>query len=136
MPLERYHCNVKQTVRPWSIILIVAGLLLPGSILAKPNLENRLQDPLLAQQGTPVTSMPGASEIQAWAPIDTLNVLVQIAEEGIFRLTFTEACYNLRWADNIGLSGSQNQVWAGFDYLTADGQRCSIGSINRLADTL
>lgn len=83
-----------------------------------------------------MTSMPSASAIQDWVAEDNLNVLVEIAEEGVFRLTFTEACYNLRWANSIGLSGSQNKVWAGFDYLTADGQRCSIGTINRLVDTL
>lgn len=79
-----------------------------------------------------MASMPGASAIQDWAAEDNLNLLVEIAEEGVFRLTFTEACYHLRWANNVGLSGSQNKVWAGFDYLTVDGQRCSIGTINRL----
>ncbi len=103
-----------------------------SSSLARPDLKSRFDDAQLSKRGTPVASMPSASAIQDWAAEDNMNLLVEIAEKGIYRLTFTEACYHLRWANNVGLSGSQNKVWAGFDYLTVDGQRCSIGSINRL----
>lgn len=131
---SRYRSGLKPWASRgmWSTILIICGLAVSSTSLARPDLQSRFDDAQLSKKGTPVTSMPGASAIQDWAAEDNLNVLVEIAEEGVFRLTFTEVCYNLRWANNIGLSGSQNKVWAGFDYLTVDGQRCSIGTINRL----
>lgn len=131
-----YQRGKKQPSVVWSITLMIGGLILASVSLANPSLQSRFDDVQLSHAGTPVRSMPSASAIQDWAAEDSLNVLVQIAEEGVFRLTFTEDCYNLRWANNVGLSGSQNKVWAGFDYLTVDGQRCSIGSINRLVDKL
>lgn len=136
MPLTPRTRTKPTTMAAWATTLIIAGLVTASPSLAKPNPQHQFDAAQISQRGTPVASMPSVSDIQAWAAEDSLNVLVQIAEEGIYRLTFTEACHNLRWANNIGLSGSQNKVWAGFDYLTADGQRCSIGSINRLVDTL
>lgn len=137
MPLNLRQSTKRLAPSTWSIYSFIAGLCLSSLSLASPGLGNPLDNHLLAQMGTPVASMPNASGIQDWTAEDSFHMLVQITQAGVaqvdvYRLTFTEACYNLRWASSVGLSGSQDQVWAGFDYLTADGQRCSIGAINRL----
>ena len=142
MPLDLGQHTKQLAPRIWSIFLLITGLCLGDLSLANPGLGNPLDSRLLTQMGTPVASMPNASAIQDWSAEDSFHMLVQIAQASasqvgashidVYRLTFTEACYNLRWASSVGLSGSQDQVWAGFDYLTADGQRCSIGAIDRL----
>ncbi len=85
-----------------------------------------------ASYGTPVTSIPSVSQIESWAALDDYHVVLQVAAHGTYRLTFSESCHNLRWAQSVSISGSQNRAWAGFDYLTADGKQCSIGAIERL----
>ncbi len=98
---------------------------------------NAPQAPPLTQayanvKGTPVTSVPSVSQIESWIAEDNYHVLLQVAAYGTYRLTLPGGCHNLRWAQQLSISGSQNRAWAGFDYLTADGQQCSIGSIERL----
>jgi hypothetical protein len=142
MPLDLRQHTQQLAPRIWSIFWLITGLCLGDLSFANPGLENPLDSRLLAQMGTPVASMPNASAIQDWTAEDSFHMVVQIAQASasqvgtahvdVYRFTFTEACYNLRWASSVGLSGSQDQVWAGFDYLTADGQRCSIGAIDRL----
>ena len=82
--------------------------------------------------GTPVTSVPSVSQIESWLALDNYHIVLQVAAHGTYRLTLPQGCHNLRWAQHVSISGSQNRAWAGFDYLTADGKQCSIGSIERL----
>ncbi len=82
--------------------------------------------------GTPVASVPSVSGIESWLALDNYHVVLQVAAHGTYRLTLPQGCHHLRWAQTLAISGSQNQAWAGFDYLTADGQQCSIGAIERL----
>ena len=46
-----------------------------------------------------------------------------------FLLTFREPCTELDWARAIGLSSSLGTVKAGYDYVSARGQRCYIATI-------
>lgn len=126
-----------QSMRFLQGMLLVGALAGSHAALASPNRTPSFDSTLANELGTPVPSMPNASSILSWMAEDSYHVLIEVAptdtqEHGVYRLTFTEACYNLRWANSVGLSESQNQVWAGFDYLTADDQRCSISAIYRL----
>ncbi len=82
--------------------------------------------------GTPVANVPSVSQIESWLALDNYHVVLEVGRRGTYRLTLPEGCHNLRWAQQVAISGSQNKAWAGFDYLTADGQQCSIGTIERL----
>jgi hypothetical protein len=84
--------------------------------------------------GEPVASIPGASSIEAFRTLDNAHVMVSLADRQQYLMTLNRDCLGLRFARHIGVSTSDNTIWAGFDALTADGQSCAIRTIHRLPD--
>ncbi len=81
--------------------------------------------------GKPVAKISGVEEILDWQALDEHQLLLQVSQSRLYRLTLGSTCY-LPYAQHVGISRSENTIWAGFDYVTADGRQCSIRSIERL----
>ena len=83
-----------------------------------------------------VQHIPLASTISSWATIDTHRLVVSTSPSKNYLVTLRRGCFGLRFAETIALSTSNNTVYAGFDYVAVDGQRCPIASISALEDDL
>ena len=86
----------------------------------------------LPDTGEPVASIPTANSIQDFRALDNAHVMVSLADRQQYLVTLHRECIGLRWASHIGVSTSDNTIWAGFDAVTADGQSCLIQEIHRL----
>ena len=88
----------------------------------------------LLRSGEPVTSIPMADALQHFEPLDNAHVMLSTGGEKHYVLTLSRECFGLRWARHVGVTASDNTIWAGFDALTADGEACSIREIHVLED--
>ncbi len=84
--------------------------------------------------GTPVSKISGASKIDSWEALDARHVVLSFSTEKNFLVTLQRDCHSLPRASNVGVSASNDTIYAGFDYITADGQRCAIQAIDRLPE--
>jgi hypothetical protein len=113
--------------------LLIAGLIATAPAFALPPPAHDLQRLLPA--GEPVASIPTANSIQGFEALDNEHVMVSTAGRQQYLVTLNRQCIGLRWAQHIGVSTSDNTIWAGFDAVTADGENCPIREIHRLPDT-
>ncbi|MEQ9005080.1 MAG: DUF6491 family protein [Pseudomonadales bacterium] len=90
---------------------------------------------VLMEAGEPVTSIPSASAVQAFRAIDDAHVMLTTEGDRQYLLTLNRACVGLRWARHVGVTASDNTIWAGFDALTADGEACPIREIHLIDRT-
>jgi len=114
-----------------------SSLLLIGALVAGPAIALPPAHPdqrFLSTAGEPVDNIPSASSIQDFKPLDNAHVMVSLTSNQQYLMTLNKQCVGLRWARHIGVTTSDNTIWAGFDNLTADGQRCQIREIHRLPD--
>ena len=79
-----------------------------------------------------VANIPYANEINRFEAIDNQHLLVSVDPERTYVLEFKEQCHRLSFARHIGVSMANNTIWAGFDYVTADGSQCTIDSIQKV----
>ncbi len=84
--------------------------------------------------GSPVTSIPLISNISTWQALDERRLVLSLNPMQNYLITLSRSCHTLLKASHVGVSASNNTVYAGFDYITADGERCAIKTINRLSD--
>ena len=87
----------------------------------------------LPSVGEPVFSIPFANEITRFERIDNQHLLVSVDPKRTYLLELKEQCHRLSFARHIGVSMANNTIWAGFDYVTADGSQCTIDSIQRVS---
>jgi hypothetical protein len=87
----------------------------------------------LVRAGQPVTSIPTADGVRDFQPLDEEHVMLSTSSER-YLLTLNRGCFGLRWARHVGVTASDNTIWAGFDALTADGEACPIREIHLLTD--
>ncbi len=85
----------------------------------------------LANLGESVLSISSANRISDWEHIDAQHVVLSLADER-FLLTLKRQCGGLSWAQNIGVTMTNNTIWVGFDAVTTDGLQCPIERINRV----
>ena len=83
--------------------------------------------------GELVRKIPFASSIDSWHAVDDRHVVISMSRSKNYLLTLRRECPALPFASNFGVSASNNTIYAGFDYITADGRKCSIKTINRLS---
>lgn len=86
----------------------------------------------LLRDGEPVISIPAADAIRDFHALDDEHVMLELEAGQHYLLTLNRQCVGLRWARHVGVTASQNTIWAGFDALTADGEACPIRTIHRL----
>ena len=82
--------------------------------------------------GSPVTNIPAANKISDWQPLDQRHVLVSLGSTQRYLLTLRDTCPGLTLARNVGVTMSNNTIWAGFDAITTDAMHCEIKQIERL----
>jgi hypothetical protein len=110
----------------WWIATLAAFVMSPATALppAQP-------DPSVLQQlGEPVASIPTADAVRDFELLDEAHVMLSTGAEERYLLTLDRDCFGLRWARHVGVTASDNTIWAGFDALTADGEACSIREIH------
>jgi len=84
--------------------------------------------------GVAVTEIDLVDGFSSWEALDNRRLVVSLSPEENYLLTLSHDCYSLPFASRLGVSASQNRVYAGFDYVTADGERCIINTISQLSD--
>ena len=70
--------------------------------------------------------------IDSWEALDARHVVLSFSAKKNFLVTLSRDCPSLPRATNVAVSASNDTIYAGFDYITADGQRCAIQAIDRL----
>jgi hypothetical protein len=105
----------------------VLGCLVAASAASLPPAQGTAE---LMRAGERVNSIPTAAGIAAFEPLDDEHVMLSLADNQHYLLTLNRECFGLRWARHVGVTVSDNAIWAGFDALTADGAACSIREIH------
>ena len=103
-------------------LLILALLIFPSAELMA----------MKSSPGLPVTKIHRVSDIASWRVIDRNHLVVSISANRNYLLTLRGVCHGLNHSRSLGISSSNNTAYAGFDYITADGQRCAIEAISKL----
>ncbi|NKB99211.1 MAG: hypothetical protein GKR90_12060 [Pseudomonadales bacterium] len=83
--------------------------------------------------GIPVKKILHASQIDTWLVLDNSRLIVSRPAAKNYLVTLRRECHELGFAHSVGLSSSNNTVYAGFDYVTVGAQRCAIQSINQIS---
>jgi hypothetical protein len=78
----------------------------------------------------PVRSIESAHQIKDWEHLDDRHVVLHLGPQDQYLVTLKSRCLGLNWARNVGVTMSNNTIWAGFDAITADGNHCKIERIN------
>lgn len=73
-----------------------------------------------------------ADQIDRWTIIDDHRMVFSVGRKANYLVTFGSPCHGLRFAFNVGVSSSNNTVYAGFDRVIADGMSCRIETISRV----
>lgn len=89
----------------------------------------------VTRHGVEVDRIFVAEEIRSWRAVDAQHVQLNIGPHERYLVAFGQACHSLPFAERIGVSSSNDFVYAGFDYITAGSQRCKIKSIVTLAES-
>lgn len=87
---------------------------------------------MTTQTGAPVKKIPFANQIHDWQALGKRQLLVSTSPSKNYLVTLSRDCHSLNFAQQVGFSASNNTVYAGFDYVTARGQRCRIQSISKV----
>jgi len=103
-----------------AIAFAIAPLLLAANAAALPD------------SGVRVNSISAVSSGSTWEVLDYQHVVVTLDTQQRYLLTLNHMCPKLAVAAKLGISTSGDAVYAGFDYITADGERCLIKGISRL----
>lgn len=87
--------------------------------------------PVMAFQdvGEPVNKISFADRIDGWRVIDDRTIVLRKGASRSYVVHLKTDCRLLKYARNVGVSSSNNTVYANFDYVTADNLRCSIDAI-------
>jgi len=117
------------------LLLIGALAAAPAFALPPPDLSPGAPPGSTIDAGQPVSSIPMANRIEDFQALDDAHVMVSLADRQQYLMTLNRECVGLRFAQHVGVSTSDNTIWAGFDALTADGHSCPIRQIHRLPDT-
>ena len=111
---------------------------LPNLISAKVFIVGCLLSPgmgfAMTPPGSPVTSIEAVTNISTWQALDQRRLLLSLGQQKNYLVTLAGICHALPFATRLGVSASNNTVYAGFDYITADGERCAIKAINKLSN--
>jgi len=72
------------------------------------------------------------TQLHSWQPLDSQNLVLSLGSARRYLLTLTAGCLRLPYANHLAISTSGRRIYAGFDYVTAGRQKCTIDSIHRL----
>ena len=84
--------------------------------------------------GSAVDKIDLVAGLNTWEVLDERRLVLSLGDTQNYLVTLSRNCHTLPFATHLGVSASNNTVYAGFDYITADGERCAINTINELSD--
>jgi|GEM_PF-1675939 len=79
-----------------------------------------------------VDSIRNIDSISNWRTLDTQRLTLRINKAQNYLLTLSQPCAQLSGARLVGVSMTNREIWADFDYIAADGWECRIDTIERL----
>jgi len=87
----------------------------------------------IAPIGSAVDKIDLMGGLSTWEALDEKHLVLSLESKQNYLVTLSKSCHALPFATHLGVSASNNTVYAGFDYITADGERCAINTINELS---
>lgn len=113
---------------------VFASLILGGSVFTTLGAAAAQQQPdfLAAFHGTEVESIKNIERISDWKTLDTKHLTLTVNNAQSYLLTLDDQCMHLRGARLVGVSMTNQEIWADFDHIAADGWECRIDTITRL----
>ncbi len=114
-----------------SLMFASLAYALPSAALPPADNSSELLN-IGANLGETVLSISKANRISDWEQIDAQHVVLSLSPDERYLLTLKRQCGGLSWAQNIGVTMSNNTIWAEFDAVTTDGLQCPIERINRV----
>ncbi len=136
--------DLKTTIRRvLAASLIATGGVVPTTVvtaaaplapLQPPQIEqsNDLLNYSMRQAGAEVSSIKNIESISDWQTLDTKHLILKINNAQRYLLTLDDPCMHLRGARLVGVSMTNQEIWADFDHVAADGWECRIDTITRL----
>ena len=106
------------------IALIVAASALAFPVLAMPD--------HVSQIGERIKQIRFANQIDSWRALDNRHLVLEQGPMRTYLIRLKSTCFQLKYARHVGITSSNNTIYAGFDYVTADGEQCPIESIDRV----
>ena len=128
----------------WALLaLLVALTLILGTANAQAGAPQSVDSRALAPQvgvmpdqfrlsGVEVESIRGVETISDWQTLDTRHLTLRINHAHQYLFKLADHCAQLRGARMVGVSMTNQEIWADFDYVAADGWECRIERITRL----
>ena len=107
-----------------------AGVALFASLTANAAKPSQLLGQVAG--GTEVESIRGIEKLTHWNTLDTQNLTLRVNHAEHYLLTLENPCEHLRGAQLVGVSMTNQEIWADFDHVAADGYECRIDRITRL----
>ena len=110
------------------LILMFASLAYALPSAALPPADGSTE---VSNLGESVLSITSANRISDWEHIDAQHVVLSMSPDERYLLTLKRQCGGLSWAQHIGVTMSNNTIWAKFDAVTTDGLQCPIEARGR-----
>jgi len=108
------------------------GLALIASLTANAAAPAPIHTQVSGLTGTEVDSIRGIENLTDWTTLDTQNLTLRVNYAEHYLLTLKDPCEHLRGAQLVGVSMTNQEIWADFDHVAADGYECRIDRITRL----
>ncbi len=108
------------------------SLALFTSLSASAATPTQIDVKALGSGGTEVDSIRGIESLTDWTTLDTQNLTLRVNHAEHYLLTLQDPCEHLRGAQLVGVSMTNQEIWADFDHVAADGYECRIDTITRL----
>lgn len=83
-------------------------------------------------QDTEVESILGVETLSDWRTLDTQHLTLRVNHGTQYLLTLRDPCHQLRGAQLVGISMTNQEIWADFDHVAVDGYECKIDTITQL----
>lgn len=115
--------------------VILAATVLAGSasVAAKNTAPPaRVHPDQVRLQGIEVESIKGVETLSDWRTLDTQHLTLRVNHGKQYLLKLRDPCHRLRGAQLVGISMTNQEIWADFDHVAADGYECRIDTITRL----
>jgi len=83
--------------------------------------------------GIEVDSIRGIESLTNWTTLDTQHLTLVVNNADHYLLRLQNRCEHLRGAQLVGISMTNQEIWADYDHVAADGYECRIDRITRLS---
>jgi len=140
LPTSRHSsstANKSRAIRLSTALLaaaMVPAALIPAIGNAASNIApaTRVHPDQVRLRGTEVESIRGIETLSDWHTIDNQRLTLRVNHSKEYLLTLRAPCHRLRGAELVGVSMTNQEIWADYDHVAADGYECRIDTITQL----